>query len=110
MISFPPRTKDTYLRALFYKNLSVFIFIFLIFLIFFISDLVNIQNALLPGKERFPEKIEVQFSHYGNDIRLLLTRDDETTQMLTEDVFRTSKFLPDNIFQDENSDVKNYRC
>ena len=67
--------------------------------------MVSIEQAILPGEERFPARIEVHFNYYGEDVKLYLQRDDELTDLLSEGVFMSSKFLPSNVYDDEQSEV-----
>lgn len=69
------------------------------------TDVVNIDRTVFPDNERFPEEIQVHFNHYGNAITLNLWRDDETTDLLSESVFMMSKFLPSDVFDDDNREV-----
>jgi hypothetical protein len=69
------------------------------------SDSVTIKNVDFHGREKFPTRIEVVFSYQDDDISLLLQKDDDSTRLLSEDLFHTSKILPSGLFKDKERDV-----
>ncbi|XP_060606872.1 uncharacterized protein LOC132759166 [Ruditapes philippinarum] len=68
------------------------------------SYLITIKNVDFHGRGKFPSRIEVVFSFQDNDVSLLLQKDDVSTQLLSEDLFHTSKILPSGLFKDKERD------
>ena len=70
--------------------------------------MVKVENVEFSGVERFPENVDVVLSNQGNNIYLKLKRDDIATNILSEEFFEASKFLPSGVFDEDKSDVSNF--
>ena len=69
------------------------------------AALLTVKNVDFHGRERFPADIDVVFTYQDKDVTLQLQRDDEATEMLSEELFHTSKILPSGLFKDSEKDV-----
>lgn len=76
-----------------------------IFFLQFCADLALVENVEVHGNGRFPVEMVVFLRYQGNDIQLHLERDDETTALLSEDIFDTSPILPSGLFREEIREV-----
>lgn len=72
----------------------------------FQSELVSIENVQFHGSGKFPEVVTVAIGYEDDRIFLRLERDDDTTAMLNEDLFETSRILPTGVFKAEHSEVR----
>lgn len=69
------------------------------------QDLALVENVEFHGNGRFPGEMVVFLRYQGNDIQLHLARDNETTALLSEDIFDTSPILPSGLFREEMREV-----
>ncbi|XP_052766397.1 uncharacterized protein LOC128207488 [Mya arenaria] len=65
-------------------------------------DRLEVTTNEFPGDGKFPSIVEVTFRFHGYEQNLLLVKDQESTDLLSETVFEAWNVLPSGVFKDEN--------
>ncbi|XP_060559570.1 uncharacterized protein LOC132719734 [Ruditapes philippinarum] len=92
------------------KILTIFVLCTLLYWQSFVDSsnldgyLVTVEHVEFNGNGRFPENVDVVLGNQGNNVYLKLARDDDATNILSEEIFETSKILPSGVFSENDKD------